>query len=232
MLTCLGHNDNVDIVHEGLLRMAIWRLISQNGSERPKHLTLDIDDLSIEVHGHQGGSAYHGHVGTRITSPLTASLAETGKIVGGLLREGNFGPAENTGTWIPHLVRASGSVCRCASMRASPTTTRWRPWKSEASSTWGRQRGHSGLQKLVAPYLRRPRGRRPEQPREWCYDLTYQAGSCPTPRRVVLVVQESPDDLLLHAFFLVTNLGKFVWPPAKVLVLYRKRAAPRLIWAR
>ncbi|MEQ5803499.1 hypothetical protein [Halomonas sp. H10-9-1] len=30
---------------------------------------------------------------------------------------------------------------------------------------------------------------------------------------VVLVVQERPDDLLLYAFFLATNLGKFDWPP-------------------
>ncbi|MBB3190617.1 IS4 transposase [Halomonas cerina] len=50
-----------------------------------------------------------------------------------------------------------------------------------------------------------------------------QAGSRPSPRRVVLVVQERPDELLLHAFFLVTNLGKFDWSPAKVLALYRKR---------
>ena len=41
----------------------------------------------------------------------------------------------------------------------------------------------------------------------------------------VLVVQERPDDLLLHAFFLVTNLGKFDWPPEKVLALYRKRGS-------
>ena len=72
--------------------------------------------------------------------------------------------------------------------------------------------------------MKRPRGRPPEQPREWCHDLEYQAGSWPAPRRVVLVVvQERPDDLLLHAFFLVTNLGKFDWLPEKVLALYRKR---------
>ena len=89
----------------------------------------------------------------------------------------------------------------------------------------GRLRSHKGLQKLAAPYLKRPRGRPPEQPREWCHDLEYQAGSWPAPRRVVLVVQERPDDLLLHAFFLVTNLGKFDWPPEKVLALYRKRGS-------
>ncbi len=87
----------------------------------------------------------------------------------------------------------------------------------------GRLRSHSGLQAKAAPYLRRPRGRRPEIPREWCYDLTYQAGSWPAPRRVVLVVQERPDDLLLHSFFLVTNLSQFDYPPESVLALYRQR---------
>jgi hypothetical protein len=38
-------------------------------------------------------------------------------------------------------------------------------------------------------------------------------------------VQERPDDLLLHAFFLVTNLNKFDWPPEKILALYRKRGS-------
>ncbi|SFU48196.1 hypothetical protein SAMN04487955_10327 [Halomonas korlensis] len=40
---------------------------------------------------------------------------------------------------------------------------------------------------------------------------------------LVLVVQERPDDLLPHSFFFVINLGKFDWPPEKLLALYRKR---------
>lgn len=101
----------------------------------------------------------------------------------------------------------------------------------------GLLRSHIGLQKLAAPHLKRPPGRQPEQPREWCHDLEYQAGSWPTPRRVVLVVlvlvvQERPDDLLVHAFFLVTNLGKFDWPSEKILALSASEAAPRRTWAR
>ena len=163
LLSCLGRNDNIDAVHEGLLRLVVWRLTSLQNGERPKQLTLDIDGLPIEVHGHQGGSAYHG---------LNATLEALED------RE------------IEYL---------------------------------GRLRSHTGLQKLAAPLLKRPPGRPPEQPREWCHDLEYQAGSWSAPRRVVLVVQERPDDLLLHAFFLVTNLSKFDWPPEKVLALYRKR---------
>lgn len=229
LLTCLGHNDNIDVVHEGLLRLVLWRLTSLKNGERPKQLTLDIDGLPIEVHGHQGGSAYHGLYGTRIYSPLVASLAETGDMVGGLLREGNAGPAENADTWIPHLVKrlneSTGAQVRVRIDAGFTDNDTLEALEERDIEYLGRLRSHKGLQKLAAPYLKRPRGRPPEQPREWCHDLEYQAGSWPAPRRVVLVVQERPDDLLLHAFFLVTNLGKFDWPPEKVLALYRKRGS-------
>ena len=224
LLTCLGHNDNIDVVHEGLLRLVLWRLTSLKNGERPKQLTLDIDGLPIEVHGHQGGSAYHGLYGTRIYSPLVASLAETGDMVGGLLREGNAGPAENADTWIPHLVtrlnESTGAQVRVRIDAGFTDNDTLEALEERDIEYLGRLRSHKGLQKLAAPYLKRPRGRPPEQPREWCHDLEYQAGSWPAPRRVVLVVH-----LLLHAFFLVTSLGKFDWPPEKVLALYRKRGS-------
>ena len=229
LLTCLGRNDNIDVVHEGLLRLVLWRLTSLKNGERPRQLTLDIDGLPIEVHGHQGGSAYHGLYGARIYSPLVASLAETGDMVGGLLREGNAGPAENADTWIPHLVKrlneSTGAQVRVRIDAGFTDNDTLEALEDRGIEYLGRLRSHTGLQKLAAPHLKRPPGRPPEQPREWCHDLAYQAGSWPAPRRVVLVVQERPDDLLLHAFFLVTNLGKFDWPPEKVLALYRKRGS-------
>ena len=229
LLTCLGRNDNIDVVHEGLLRLVLWRLTSLKNGERPRQLTLDIDGLPIEVHGHQGGSAYHGLYGARIYSPLVASLAETGDMVGGLLREGNAGPAENADTWIPHLVKrlneSTGAQVRVRIDAGFTDNDTLEALEDRGIEYLGRLRSHTGLQKLAAPLLKRPPGRPPEQPREWCHDLAYQAGSWPAPRRVVLVVQERPDDLLLHAFFLVTNLSKFDWPPEKVLALYRKRGS-------
>ena len=229
LLSCLGRNDNIDAVHEGLLRLVLWRLTSLKNGERPRQLTLDIDGLPIEVHGHQGGSAYHGLYGARIYSPLVASLAETGDMVGGLLREGNAGPAENADTWIPHLVKrlneSTGAQVRVRIDAGFTDNDTLEALEDRGIEYLGRLRSHTGLQKLAAPLLKRPPGRPPEQPREWCHDLAYQAGSWPAPRRVVLVVQERPDDLLLHAFFLVTNLGKFDWPPEKILALYRKRGS-------
>ena len=154
LLTCLGRDDNIDTVHEGLLRLAIWRLTSLNGGERPKHLTLDIDGLPIEVHGHQGGSAYHGHVGARITSPLVASLAETGDMLGGLLREGNAGPAENADTWIPHLVRrlneSTGAEVKVRIDAGFTDNDTLVALEDRNIEYLGRLRSHTGLQKLAA----------------------------------------------------------------------------------
>ncbi len=157
LLTCLGHNDNIDAVHEGLLRLVAWRLTSLKNGERPKQLTLDIDGLPIEVHGHQGGSAYHGLYGTRIYSPLVASLAETGDMVGGLLREGNAGPAENADTWIPHLVKrlneSTGAQVRGRIDAGFTDNDTLEALEKRSIEYLGRLRSHKGLQALAAPYL-------------------------------------------------------------------------------
>lgn len=103
----LSHPRNIDTVHDGLVHLAIWRLYSlpEVGTYRTEPVTLDIDGLPIEVFGHQGGSHYKGYAGARIYSPFIASIAETGDMVGGLLREGNAGPAQRADTWIPHLIQ-------------------------------------------------------------------------------------------------------------------------------
>ena len=112
-------------------------------------------------------------------------------MVGGLLREGNARPAENADTWIPHLVRRlNESTCAQVRVRIDAGFTdnaTLEALEDRDIKYLGRLRSHIGLQKLAAPHLKRPPGRPPEQPREWCHDLEYQAGSWPTPRRVVLV---------------------------------------------
>lgn len=230
LLNCLGTDANIDTLHEGLLRLAIWRWRSLHRVQRPRHVTLDIDGLPIEVFGHQGGSAYHGYVGAHIYSPLIASLAETGDMIGGLLREGNAGNAEEADTWIPHLVQrvAEGMDLEVDQIRVrldagftdGETLT---ALDSREIAYLGRLKGNEVLEAKAEPYLKRPPGRPPEARREWCHDLAYQADSWESPRRVVLVVQEKPDDLLLHAFFLVTNLNKLDYPAEDVLALYRRR---------
>jgi Transposase DDE domain group 1 len=63
------------------------------------------------------------------------------------------------------------------------------------------------LDRLVAPHLRRPPGRPPAEPRVWFHEMIYAAGSWSRLRRVVLVVLEQPDDLLLRHFWLLTSIN-------------------------
>ena len=51
LLGYLGTDDNIDNMHEGLLRLAIWRNRSLSSAHRPRRVTLDIDSLPIEVFG-------------------------------------------------------------------------------------------------------------------------------------------------------------------------------------
>jgi len=80
------------------------------------------------------------------------------------------------------------------------------------------------LERLAEPYLHRPPGRPPKEPRTWFHELTYAAEPWSRKRRVVLVVQERPGELFLHHFFLVTNFSEEEMPPEELLEFYRARA--------
>lgn len=90
----------------------------------------------------------------------------------------------------------------------------------------GRLRGNAALERLAAPHLKRPVGRPPNAAREWSewtIDERYQAGSWDYERRAILVVQDRPEELFLHSFWLVTSLDAERYPPERVLALYRER---------
>lgn len=227
LLNCLGSHENIDVMYEGLLRMAIWRLTTLYRGERPYQLTLDVDGLPIEVFGEQGGSAWNGYTRARIYSPLIASIAETGDMVGGLLREGNAGNAEEADTWIPHMVKrlrqglgADVHVRIDAGFTGNDTLA---ALEDHDIKYIGRLPSNPRLKKQAERWLRPPRGRRPYIPRMWCIDLNYQADSWRSPRRVVLVVLERPDDLFLDHFFIVTNHHWRDMPAWQVLREYRRR---------
>ncbi|MCD2089538.1 transposase, partial [Halomonas meridiana] len=87
--------------------------------------------------------------GARIYSPLVASLAETGDMVGGLLREGNAGPAENADTWIPHLVRrlneSTGAQVRVRIDAGFTDNATLEALEDREIEYLGRLRSHTGL---------------------------------------------------------------------------------------
>jgi hypothetical protein len=136
------------------------------------------------------------------------SAAETGDLLDARLRTGN--PSSG----IPPVTPAEP-------WPASPTSPRGRSISSsilpdekllaglEANGTpyVARIKNNKVLDRLGAPHLRRPPGRPPAEPRVWFHEMIYAAGSWSRLRRVVLVVLERPDDLLLRHFWLLTSIN-------------------------
>ena len=86
-----------------------------------------------------------------------------------------------------------------------------------------RVRNNAVLDRMAQPYLRRPVGRPPEEPRAWYHELTYRAATWSRERRVVLVVLERPDELFLHHFWLITDWTSAQMDGPALLALYRER---------
>src|SRR5690554_1661407 len=205
LLNLLAQNASRAVLHDGLLDLAMWRLSSMRGGKPLPSITLDVDGLPIETFGNQAGTGYNRYVGCTHYSPLVASIAETGDMVGGLLREGNCGNASRADQWIPKLVerirQTTGSSVQVrfdAGFTGDPTLAAL----DRANIPFvGRIKSNAVLEREAAHYLRRPPDRPPLEPREWCHAFYYKAENWDQHRRIVLVVSERPDDLFLHHFF-------------------------------
>ena len=86
-----------------------------------------------------------------------------------------------------------------------------------------RIKNNSVLDRMAHPFLRRPCGRPPTQPRTWFHELGYKAGPWSHERRLVLVVVERPGQLLLDHFWLVTNWTQEQRSGEELLACYRER---------
>ena len=223
----LSSEHNRPVLREAICESAIRRVRMLNGGRRRKTLTLDVDSLPVEVHGHQLGSEWNGHYRRRIYHPLIASCAETGDLLDAVLRPGQVGTAEGGLDFI------LAQVDRCRARLAERVIVRFDAGFPEGQTLSGleargveymaRIRNNAVLNAMAAPHLKRPPGRPPEQPRIWCHEHRYQAGSWDRSRRVVLVVLEQPGELFLHHFWLVTNIPKRRCPGEHLLAQYRQR---------
>jgi hypothetical protein len=200
---------------------------AERGGKRPRRLTLDVDSLPIDVHGHQPKAEWNGHYRGRIYHPLITSVAETGDMLDARLRPGNVGTADGALDVILDVVdRAQASLCDVAMVRIDagfPSATLLAGLEARGIDYVARLRANPALDRLAAPHMKRPPGRRPAEPRMWLHTLDYRADSWNRSRRVVLVVKEREDDLLLDRFFLVTSLGPEQMSRWEVLDHYRER---------
>ncbi len=219
--------ENLPALHDSLAEAAGRRIRSANGGRRVATLTVDVDSLPATVHGHQPGSLYNGHYRERIYHPLIATAGELGDLLGGKLRHGNVHTADGAEAFILRILdQAERKICVKAHLRLDagfPSDPLLAALEARRTRYTCRIRKNAVLDRMAQPYLKRPVGRPPREPRIWTHELRYRAKEWSRSRRVVLVVQEKPDELFLHHFWLVTN-----WPVEQVdglalLKHYRRR---------
>lgn len=213
------------VLREGLFQAAARRLRAGR-SHRRRYATLDIDSLPVEVCGSQAGSRYNGHYGVRCYHPLVAVVAETGDLLDVRLREGNVHTADGALEFVlPLLDRMEQELCQVASVRMDagfPEENLLAALEQRQVGYVARLRKNSRLEKLTAALVQ-PCEPGPQAPRETFHELSYQADRWSRPRRVVAVVQQEPDELFAHCFFLLTNWDAEQMPAAALLALYRQR---------
>jgi len=190
LVRMLSTEDNRGVLRGALLECAARRVRATRG-HRHRYLTIDIDSLPIEVHGHQPGSEHNGHYHRRIYHPLIASIAETGDLIDAKLREGNAHTAAGSSEFIGELLdRVERKLCQVAAVRMdagfpeenllathsrSGARRTWRgcattrcsiAWRCPTSSA----RSGDPLPNPVPGPTRRPTGRRSGRANdEWCW---------------------------------------------------------------
>lgn len=218
---------NLKVLREAVLELGGRGIRAERGGKRLRSVTLDVDSAPIEVHGHQPKAEWNGHYAARIYHPLITSIAETGDMLDARLRAGNVATADGALEVILDVVdRAQKTFCDVAMVRIDagfPSATLLAGLEARGIDYVSRLRANAALDRLAEPFMKRPPGRRPAEPRMWLHELRYQAASWDEPRRVVLVVKERKGDLLLDRFFLVTSLAWTAKTRREVLAHYRER---------
>jgi hypothetical protein len=229
LVRMLSGESNRAVLREAALVVSSRRIRASRGGKKMAHVTVDVDSLPIEVEGHQPGSEYNGHYRARIYHPLVATIAETGDIIDAKLRPGNAHTAEGGVDFILPLVDAVETrLARVASVRIDagfPEEGLLSALERRKTPYVARIRNNPVLNRMAEPFLRRPPGLPPDDPRTWAHELSYGAESWSRERRMVLVVQERPDELFLHHFWLVTNWTEQQMSAQDLLDIYRVRGA-------
>jgi hypothetical protein len=198
---------------------------------RPRsEVTLDLDSVPYEVHGHQPGSAYNGHYRIRCYHPLVASVAGRW-FLGARLRAGNAHTADGGLDFVLPIIRWLRSFVKRVWLRIDagfPEAKFLEALEEEGVPYVCRLRSNAVLNRLAEPFLHRPPGRPPAEGRTWLHELSYKAGRWNKERRLVLVVVERPDEqqhLFLDYFFLLTSATRAEESAEDLLARYRQRGS-------
>jgi len=227
LIDILSRPENRQVLHDALFEHAKRDILTHRG-RRYQNVTLDVDSTPIVVYGHQEGSAYNGHYQVQCYHPNLVMIHETGHLIGAEMRSGEVHTAAGTVDFLlPLIEQTEAHVARVAAVRGDagyPEENLLTALEERRIHYAFRLKTNPVLDRLAQPYLKSPPGRKPVQPRVWTHELEYQAASWSVPRRVVLVVQEQPEELFLHYFFLLTSWDPTQMPGADLLAFYRQRA--------
>ncbi len=226
--------EGVEVLREGLQRLAGWRLKAMGGRRRPKTLVIDIDSLPVEVHGEQPGSAWNGYYHRRVYHPIVAAAGETGDILDLRLREGQVHTADGGLEFVLEVLeRAERHLCGKAAVRFDagyPGEPLMAALEERGTHYVARVRNNAVLKRLALPAMDAVvwdalnNGAPGGEPRTWVCESSYRAGSWSRSRRVVQVVVERPGELIPRCFWLLTSMPSEEMSGEDLLALYRKRA--------
>jgi hypothetical protein len=223
----LAADSNRVVLGDALLEVASRRVKAMRDGHRLRSVTLDLDSLPVEVQGHQPGSEYNGHYHARIYHPLVVTAAELGDLLAVKLRPGNAHTADGDLEFLlPLLDQVEEKLCQVAAVRIDagfPDEEFLSGLEQRGTAYVARLRNNAVLDAMAQPFLVRPAGRPPAEPRTWTVERTYQAEKWSHGRRVVLVIQEQPGELLLHYFWLVTSWTTKEKDAETLLETYRQR---------
>ncbi len=226
LVQALSTEENLKTLNRGLFESARRDILAHRG-RRFQNVTLDIDSLPIEVHGEQAGSAYNGHYKVRCYHPIVAMLSETGHWLRAELRPGNVHTADGAADFLlPLIDEVEENIARVARARGDagfPDEKLLIPLEARNIGYAFRLKTNAVMERLAKPYLHRPPGRPPREPREWFHELLYKAEPWTQARRLVLVVLERPGELFVDHFFLLSNWSEDQLGGKDLLEFYRER---------
>jgi len=226
LMAALGQPANRTALLQVLCSWAAHR-VGLSPSCPQKEVTLDLDSLPIEVHGHQPGSAHNGHYHCRCFHPLVVSW-EFGDFLGGKLREGNVHTSTDALDFIlPYLDWARAWARRIwLRMDAGFPSEPFLNKLEERSYRYvARLSSNPRLERMAWPHVDRIADKAEPEDQTHTVELSYQARSWSRPRRMVLVLEERPLELLPHYFFLVTNATQEEEDGLDLVQRYRQRGA-------
>lgn len=227
LVRTLASEHNRPVLRESLIEIAARRNKASRRGHRLRYVTVDVDSFPIEVFGHQIGSEYNGHYHARIFHPLAAVIGETGDLIDMRLREGNAHTANGAlGFILPLLDEVEKRIAQVATVRFDagfPEDELLCALEDRGTPYVARVRNNKALDSMAQPFLKRPVGRPTDEPRMWFHEMEYAADSWSRRRRVVLVTQEKPGELLLHHFWLITNAAIEDLSAEELLEFYRER---------